>query len=683
MTAIGRTGAIRRAKNLGLAVALLVVCFHCGPPPPSPSPRGDAGNPTAIVLKDDSPSNRIGARTLVELDRAPSPISSSAIPQGPFEAGRDQMNFGFTDARIWLVFKVRNAGSRNDWMLTLDFPLIDQLHLFAAPAKQTTEAATAPPANTRTEAKTSGLELIQRSGNFVPFGERPHPSRRFLLDMQLEPGAERHYFLAVDSTDTVQLNPEIVHAEEFLRRERLDRLLVGAYFGLLAAMLLYNGFLFAVLRDPSYFWYLLFLISSGLFIASQLGVAYEYLWPDYPWWSMRFNPVGNGIMIAIILTFLRRVLDPGSYAPRGELVLRFGIGLGLVQAFVSLFVPFTVAALGAVTVSSYATVAGFGVLYRAVQHGVPGARAIGLAWILYILGGVVYLLKTIGLFPNTTLTAWSLPLGSALEMVVISIALGSRFSKLRQEREEAQLRLQFIEQELQIGRKLQESLLPASVPELPQLQCVTHYAPYIAVGGDFYDFAESAAPAGLGVLIADAAGHGVGSALMASMVKMAFTDQRSIGHRPAQLIAAINRAIHGQSDQSIVSAAYVFFDFQRRRISYVNGGHPAMVYCPAGGEPREIEHRGPLLGWRPDFEYHTHEFDVRPGDRLILYTDGITEAQNLEGELFGEERLLSVARDCQGRPGEELRLQLLDASRMWTLETGVTDDLALIIIDLL
>ena len=629
------------------------------------APEREASRAEVVVLTDAKSAQMIGGRSEIFVESGASRIGGNVLqaPRGAFVPGRDRLNLGFSSGVVWLAFRVHNASSREDWLLSFDFPLIDRLQLFV---------------------RTDGdrLLLLQESGNFSPFQKRPFASRRFLLPLPLAPGTARDYYLAVISAETIQLKPEIIHQGEFFRRERLDRLLVGAYFGLLAAMLVYNTLLFIVLRDSSYVWYLVFLIASGLLISGQMGVAYEFLWPGWPWWAMRFNPFSTGLTVTAALFFLRRVLDLSEHSPMSWSLLTAGIWLGILHSAASLFLPFQWAAHCAVATSAFGTLVGMIALQRAVHHKVLGARPLSLAWIVYIAGGITYLLKTVGWLPNTTFTDWSLPLGSAFEMVVISIALGLRFSALRRDQTKARLRLEFIEQELQIARRLQESILPERVPDVRGVRCVTHYEPYIAVGGDFFDFAEYSTPRGLGVLIADAAGHGIASALMASMVKVAFTNQRTIGTEAGRLLGAINGTMFGQSDQSIVSAAYVYLDLSQGRAKYATGGHPLMIYCPADGEAREVDNHGPLLGWRANFEYPEVRFDLRPGDRLILYTDGLTEARNAAGELFEVGRLLAIVAEQSQTSAEALKLQILDAYRQWTAETGPSDDVALVIIDI-
>lgn len=637
-----------------LAALLFATCLRADSPE-SPATR-------CVVLNSETQAAAVGASARVHVDSTARAELSTirALPASAFVAGRDHLNFGFTDAAIWFKFCVDNRSPRSDWLLFTEFPLIGRMAAYSS------SDPNRPPGIT-------GAEL--------PYANRPAPGRRLALPLEIPPGAARDIYVRIASQETLQLDLEILTSAEYARRERDDRLLIGAYFGLLIAMLFYNLFLFGILRDASYFWYLLFLISNGLFIAAQLGVAFEYLWPESPRFALVSNPMLTGVAVASAMLFLRSFLQVSSYAPRLDRLMLALTGLGLAQACASLALPFQWSAMGAVGGAMLVEAVGVAALAYAIRRGRREAYVVVIAWTVYIVGAFLYILKTIGIVPNNWLTAWGLPIGSALEMVLISIALGFRFSKLRVEREESQLRLAFIERELKIGQELQESLLPHRKPDMPEIACEFHYEPYIAIGGDFYDFVERRSPRGLGLLVADAAGHGVGAALLAAMTKMAFANMRPFAEDGAILMTGVNRALISSGDARFITAAYLFLNFETRRASYVSAGHPPLIHCPGGGRPREVLRPAVALGWRDDFRYACDEFEIASGDRFVIYTDGITEARNASGEIFGEARLMMLIAQYAGRPARDLKAAILRATGEWTAARGIEDDITLLIAD--
>jgi phosphoserine phosphatase RsbU/P len=198
--------------------------------------------------------------------------------------------------------------------------------------------------------------------------------------------------------------------------------------------------------------------------------------------------------------------------------------------------------------------------------------------------------------------------------------------------------LMAINKELEIARRIQFSTLPQHVPALAGLEIAARYAPMSAVAGDFYDFL-CVDEKRMGVLVADVTGHGVPAALIASMLKVAFAGQAAHADDPARVLSGLNRALWGKFDEHFVTAAYLFVDMEKGTMRYAAAGHPPLMLLPgAARQVREIEENGLLLGMFPEAHYTSVEFDVGPGDRCLLYTDGVLEAKNAEQEEFGKPR---------------------------------------------
>jgi sigma-B regulation protein RsbU (phosphoserine phosphatase) len=170
---------------------------------------------------------------------------------------------------------------------------------------------------------------------------------------------------------------------------------------------------------------------------------------------------------------------------------------------------------------------------------------------------------------------------------------------------------------------------------------VARFQPMTAVGGDFYDYATSWG--GLAVLVADVTGHGVPAALTAAMVKVAFAAQREEASHPAAALAHVNRTLMDVNASGFVTAAWVFLDAAAGRMRYAAAGHPPLlVWRAATGTVERVTENGLLMGAFADAEYTEVERPLDPGDRLLLYTDGVMEAGNAADEEFGLDRLEAV-----------------------------------------
>jgi sigma-B regulation protein RsbU (phosphoserine phosphatase) len=205
-----------------------------------------------------------------------------------------------------------------------------------------------------------------------------------------------------------------------------------------------------------------------------------------------------------------------------------------------------------------------------------------------------------------------------------------------------------INKELEIACRIQSSILPQSVPTLAGLEIAARYVPMSAVAGDFYDFL-CINEKRVGILVADVTGHGVPAALIASMLKVAFRGQADHAHDPARVLTGLNRSLCGNFEAHFVTAAYLFVDLEKRLLHYSAAAHPAlMLVSGAAGNVLEIEENGLMLGMFPEAVYSSVEICVGPGDRCLLYTDGILEARNAAGEEFGKSRckeFLKTQRD--------------------------------------
>jgi serine phosphatase RsbU (regulator of sigma subunit) len=205
-----------------------------------------------------------------------------------------------------------------------------------------------------------------------------------------------------------------------------------------------------------------------------------------------------------------------------------------------------------------------------------------------------------------------------------------------------------------------------------------------AVAGDFYDFLL-VDEKHVGILVADVTGHGVPAALIASMLKVAFASQAAHAQDPARVLSGLNDALCGKFEEHFVTAAYLFVDLEKGLLHYAAAGHPPLMLASRGaGNVREIEKNGLMLGMFPEAAYSSVEIRVSPGDRCLLYTDGLFEAKNAAQEEFGKARCKQFLETQLGIPAARFANSLLDKIAGFSghnTTRAQEDDITLLVLD--
>lgn len=236
-----------------------------------------------------------------------------------------------------------------------------------------------------------------------------------------------------------------------------------------------------------------------------------------------------------------------------------------------------------------------------------------------------------------------------------------------------------IQQELELARRIQLSILPGAFPVSVSFRVAARYVPMSSVAGDLYDFlvADNSQAA---LLISDVSGHGVPAALIASMVKMAAISQRTLAAHPAQLLAGMNAALCGNTQGQYVTAACVYLDAKTGSLRYAAAGHPAMLML-RNGAVSEVAENGLLLAATELATYSEITLPLQPGDRFLLYTDGLIEARNAQGKLLGEDALSAAFLATAALATDQAADHMITIAEHWAKSQD--DDLTVLVCDYL
>lgn len=244
---------------------------------------------------------------------------------------------------------------------------------------------------------------------------------------------------------------------------------------------------------------------------------------------------------------------------------------------------------------------------------------------------------------------------------------------------DSQESLASLRQELETARQIQASTLPQTTPDIAGLEIAARYLPAESVAGDFYDFLPGEGRR-LGIFLADVSGHGVPAALVASMLKVAVASQAGHAESPARVLTGVNQVLEGKlPGNKFITAVYVFLDLEASRVTYGRAGHPPpLLWRRNEGRIEELAAGGLLMGRLARTSYQEVAVPIAPGDRMLLFTDGIPEAANRADEQFGDDRLQSFLATNKDRTAEGLAEALLGQVREWRGRVDFEDDLTLV-----
>jgi sigma-B regulation protein RsbU (phosphoserine phosphatase) len=267
-----------------------------------------------------------------------------------------------------------------------------------------------------------------------------------------------------------------------------------------------------------------------------------------------------------------------------------------------------------------------------------------------------------------------------LEEVLARVETHLALRRLQKQLQDAN---QKMAQELALAGEVQRSFLPHDLPELPGWQLTATLKPARETSGDFYDFIHL--PNGrLGIVVADVCDKGAGAALyMALSWTLIRTYAVEYPAQPEIVLSAVNRRIvKDTTTKRFVTVMYGILDLDTGALVYCNAGHwgPYLASAQDSGNVRRLIRTGMPLGIFGDETWEQGSAQLAPGDALVLYTDGVTEAQDAQGAFLGEDRLLASVRPNLGRPAREIQDAILECVQRFMGDTPQSDDIALVVL---
>ncbi|MFN3916502.1 MAG: 7TM diverse intracellular signaling domain-containing protein [Flavobacteriales bacterium] len=324
-------------------------------------------------------------------------------------------NFGVTNSDFWIKFTLTNKGIEENIYLEVAQPIMDKIHFY--------------------DLEVNNKPVIE--GEIYPFAQRKYGLTNFVFDLNLKPGATKTYFLKIHSSEQIQAPLHVGTMKAITDSNTLSLVISSAFFGLMLVMVLYNTFIYISTRDNSYLYYVIYIIILMLTQLTPKGFTYQYFWPSSPWManhSMFLLPALVGIAGIV---FFNNFLETKKFAPKlrkifSILIITYAIAIILV------FLGEYKTGYGIIELSAMAVA--LSMLLGAIHISKKGSRSAKfflIAWSVFLVGIVLWVLKDVGVLPYNNFTRYTMQFGAAIETILLSFGLADRINILRNEKESA------------------------------------------------------------------------------------------------------------------------------------------------------------------------------------------------------------------------------------------------------
>jgi len=641
-------------------------------------------------------------------------VSSDAFDKKFVSEGNEVLNFGYTASAYWIRFHLsyfpKKEMSERELFLELRYPLIDYVELWISAG--------------------DGKWTVKKTGDRLPFSHREVAHHNIVFRIKVIPG-EQTLYLRTESRGAMEIPLVLWSPVGFAEKVNKKQYFSGIYYGVMSAMVLYNLFLFFSVRDWSFLFCVMYIVSYMLFQASLSGEGYEYLWGDFPIWfnqSVPFFIMMTGFWMA---QFSKSFLNTRENSYLADKILSFFMAGAVAIMILSLTTSnaLSVRIATAWFMAEIIAVLATGVL--CLYRGYRAARYFMIAWFVFLAGTLIYFLKMLGIFPATSFTSYTMQLGSAMLVILLSLGLADRINverkakllaredvlnaqeevlraqeeaaeilekevadrtgELRASLDQVEYANKHIMESICYAEKIQRSLLPSH--EMLRRYFDHKYfiidEPKHIVGGDIYLFEKF--ENGCLIALIDCTGHGVPGALMTMLSGTMFKQivQGEYYDNPARILKSLNMAVKislytqkkkADSDDGM-DAGICFLNTETRVLTFAGARFP-LTYITDDGTLHTIKGDRQSLGYKnanTGFEFTNHQIPLRAAMSFYMSTDGIRDQIGGPGSFpFGNSRFYDLLREVRKQAFEEQRNIILRTYMKWKDDEEQRDDVTVV-----
>ena len=346
---------------------------------------------------------------------------AQALAQSGWQRGqKTDLNFGYTRSSYWFRLNLHNSDQESlQRLLEIAYPVLNHIDVWVL--------------------NRARVVSVYHMGDALPFATRPYQHRNFVLPLQLQAGQTLQVVLRIHTASAMQVPLTLWSETRFHQHDQTDLLLLGIYYGVVICMLIYNLFLFFSLRELSGLYYVVWVGGMLMFMMSLNGIAYQYLWPQASAWNNRALVFFLSLSVLFATLFTREFLQIAQARQTWMLRVLHQMallsGLSVVSAFVLPYRYGIHLSIGIAVIAIMSSFIAAGLRWR---DGFATARYYVFAWSFVMLGGAILAANKLGLIERNLFTENATQVGSAMEVLLLSFALGERVNVERKLREQAQ-----------------------------------------------------------------------------------------------------------------------------------------------------------------------------------------------------------------------------------------------------
>ena len=345
-------------------------------------------------------------------------LALKAYREGRFNPPSGKVpNLGFHKGSAWFAVGINAPTKHSEYLANIRYPVLDSIQFWVA--------------------GTQGLEQFQHAGDMLPFQNRAQAHRTINFSVKPIANQTTTLLFQVDSTTSVSLGLKLYLPKSFGEYAATENLMQGIYFGIILVMIIFNSFLYVAMKDKAYLLYVGFLAGYILFQTSINGYAYQYLFPLSPWMSEKSLLLGGLLSVSFMSFFCSSFLELAQDNPKLKRLFDVIGSCGIAAALLAFVLPYRPMSKLLVAATMLTVLLAIFAASLRLRQGYRPARIFLLAWSAFMLGAILLSLRTAGILPTNFITEYSIQIGSALEVVLLTIALGDRMNLVQQERDAA------------------------------------------------------------------------------------------------------------------------------------------------------------------------------------------------------------------------------------------------------